>query len=91
MPERRMTAQVRAVAHMGVARVKYGDEDDERTLYRYVDYSHPKEVRTKGNTLYVYWTENLFGTEHWILAYDLAERREVARRRIEPGDLGRYD
>lgn len=79
--------QIQAHPYMAVVRVKYEDEDNERPLYNYVDYSHPKEIRTAGQVLYVYWTESLFHTDHWLLAYDLAGRREVIRRRVDPDDL----
>ena len=85
--EMQTTAWIRAVAHMGVARIKYGDEEDERKLYKYVDYSHPSEIRIAENILYVHWTESMIVTGDWILAYDLTGRREIARRRIDPSDL----
>jgi len=42
------TARVNAVAHMGVARVKYGDEENEHILYKYVDYKSPKRDQNFG-------------------------------------------
>lgn len=87
LPESRTTVLVQAVAHMGVATVKYADEKDERPLYKYVDYSGPVEVRTHEKILYVHWAEILLRTDHYILAYDLDGRREIARRRIDPSDL----
>jgi hypothetical protein len=70
-----------------VVRIKYQDESADRALYKYVDYTRPVEIRTNGNTLYVYWVETLIVTKHWILAYDILSRREVARARIDPADL----
>ena len=87
IPESQTTAAVRAVAHMGVIRVKYSDEDGERPLYGYEDYSHPKEIRVGENILYAHWSESLMWTDHWVMAYDLAKRCEITRRRIDPGDL----
>ena len=81
-------ASVRAQAHMAVARVQYSDEPQERELYRYKDYSNPISLRTQGPVLYLYWAESLIGTDHWILAYDLAARRERSRARVVPDDLG---
>lgn len=80
-------ANVLAYRRMSVVRIKYPDEDAERALYEYNDYSHPVEIRTTGSTLYVYWTETLLGTTHWILSYDVTKRREVIRRRIDYDDL----
>ena len=87
VPESRTTAQVKAVAHMGNAVVKYGDESDERALYKYVDYSSPIEVRATDRVVYVHWAETLLRTDHYILAYDVARRCEIARRRIDPNDM----
>jgi hypothetical protein len=39
------------------------------------------------NTIYVYWVETLLRTDHWLLAYDLVDRREIVRRKIDPEDL----
>lgn len=88
--EKQGTIQVLAGPQMAVVRVKYQDEGDTRDLYQYVDYSHPQEIRTAGNILYVYWTEILLDTRCWLLAYHLVARREIVRRRIDPGDLGQF-
>ena len=90
-PEKQTTIRVQAGPHMAVVRVKYQDEGDERALYQYVDYSHPQEIRTAGNVLYVYWTEILLDTKRWLLAYDLVNRREIVRRRLDPHDLGQFN
>ena len=82
---------MKAPAQPGVVRVQYGDENSDRLLYKYVDYSHPKEIKTSGNILYVYWVEMFFYDDHWLLAYDMAKRREIARRLIDPGDLGKAE
>ena len=82
------TAQVTASSNTGIATIKYSDEGAWRNLYEYVDYSSPAGIRIGDNVLYVYWTHTLFTTKHWILAYDLVGRREITRRRIDPGDLG---
>jgi|SRR2546423_7503119 len=87
VPESQTTALVQAVAHMGNARVKYGDEAEARALYKYVDYSSPIEIRATDRVIYVHWAETLLRTDHYILAYDLAKRCEVTRRRIDPSDL----
>lgn len=81
-------ASVRAQSHMDAVRVKYSDETEEREVYRYRDYSNPVSLRTKGHVLYVYWAETLFGTTHWVVGYDLVERRQLARRRVVQGDIG---
>lgn len=47
----------------------------------------PVEIRAADNVLYVHWVEILIRIDHWLLAYDLASRREIVRRRIDPGDL----
>jgi hypothetical protein len=78
---------VRARSHMDAVRVKYSDEPEERELYRYIDYSNPVSLRTKGRVLYVYWTETLLGTSHWVIAYDLFERRQLSRKRLVQGDI----
>jgi hypothetical protein len=87
VPERQTTARVSAVPYPGVLGLKYIDESESRALYEYVDYSHPVEVRTSENILYVFWVERLLRTDQWILAYDLAGRREIVRRKIDPDDL----
>ena len=78
---------VRARSHMAVVTAKYSDEGQERELYRYKDYSSPISLKTHGPVLYVYWAETLFGSDHWVLAYDLATRSELSRERVVPGDL----
>ncbi len=79
----RPRVHVQSVAHLGVVRVRYEDESQARALYRYVDYSHPQEIRTAGNVLYVRWSESLLATTNWLMAYDLASRRELMRCRID--------
>jgi hypothetical protein len=87
LPDEETYVRVQAYPHMAVAKVKYGNESDFRSLYAYVDYSNPLQIRTNGEILYVHWEETLVGTKHWLLAYDLAARREIARRRIDADDL----
>jgi hypothetical protein len=88
MPGSKTTAQVQASSSAGIATIKYSDEDAKRNLYEYTDYTGPVGIRIAENVLYVHWAHTLFNTKHWILAYDLVGRREIARRRIDPGDLG---
>lgn len=87
LAEKQTSVQVKAPPHMAFVGIKYNDEGAERALYKYVDYSNPKELRTAGNILYVYWTETMFDTKYWLLAYDLRGRREISRRRVDPGDM----
>src|SRR6185295_2658143 len=87
LAEEQKSVQVKAFPHMAVVRIKYNDESAERALYKYVDYSHPKELRTAGNILYVSWTETMFGTKYWLLAYDLPGRHEITRRRVDARDI----
>jgi hypothetical protein len=87
VPERQTTARVWAPAYPGTATIKYIGEGDEHRLYKYVDYSGVREIRTAGNILYVYWIDGVFRPDNWLLAYDLAGRREIARRKIDPRDL----
>lgn len=87
LTERRTNVQIRAFPIGGVARVKYDDESNARELYEYVDYTNTNEIRTAEHLLYVRWSETLLRTDYWILIYDLAARREIARRRIDPRDL----
>ena len=89
IPGSKTTAQVQASSNMGIAIIKYSDEDAARHLYEYADYSSPAGIRIGGNVLYVHWSHTLFNTKSWILAYDLVGRREITRRRIDPGDVGR--
>jgi len=89
IPGSKTTANVQAASSAGIATIKYSDESARRNLYEWTDYSSPAGIRIGENVLYVHWTHTLFNTKHWMLAYDLAGRREIARRRIDPGDLGR--
>ena len=88
IPGSKTTAQVRASSNTGIATIRYSDEGATRNLYEYADYSSPVGIRIAENTLYVHWAHTLFNTKHRILAYDLVGRREITRRRIDPGDLG---
>jgi uncharacterized protein (DUF1330 family) len=87
VPGRRTTALVHVPSSIGVVTIKYDDEDSSRPLYRSAEYTSPVEIRTKGSVLYVHWVEPLFGYNHWVLAYDLADRSEIGKRRIDPNDL----
>src|SRR5262249_16685428 len=87
IPESKTTAQLQASSNMGIAIIKYSDEDAARHLYEYADYSSPAGIRIEGNVLYVHWSHTLFNTKSWILAYDLVGRREITRRRIDPSDV----
>ena len=87
VPGSQTTARVHAAEHNSVVKIKFADEDKERELYSYMDYTHPKEIRTAENILYVRWVEILFRTNYWILAYDMDSRREIMRRRIDMADL----
>lgn len=82
------TVRIQANGFMDVVRVHYRDESHAHDLYRYVDYSSPIALRTDGDILYVYWGEALIHSDNWLLAYDLASRHEVDRRRVDPGDIG---
>lgn len=86
VPESHIEVWVRVPSKVGVVTVKYNDESDSRTLYRRAEYTTPVEVRVKQNVLYVHWVEPLFGNNHWLLAYDLAARSEVVKRRFDPND-----
>ncbi|HET7008512.1 MAG TPA: hypothetical protein VFK65_23640 [Candidatus Binatia bacterium] len=88
IPGSTTTAQVQAPSSVGIATIKYSDEGATRNLYEYADYTSPEGIRIAENILYVQWVNPLFGPRHWILAYDLVGRREITRRRIDPGDLG---
>ena len=88
MPGSKTTAQVWAPSFVGITTIKYSDEGAARDLYKYSDYTSPAGIRIGENVLYVHWTHTLFNTKHWILAYDLVGRREIARCRIAPGDVG---
>jgi len=78
------TMRVEASDHTDVVRVHYGDESEARALYDYEDYSNPKAIRIAGNTLFVYWEETLLHTDCWLFEYDLENRREIGRRRVDP-------
>jgi hypothetical protein len=80
-------ALIQVPASIGVVSIKYDDENSSRSLYRYAEYSSPIEIKTNGTTVYIYWVEPLFGDNYWILAYDLANRREIIRRKVDPEDL----
>lgn len=84
--EGQTTVQVKASGR-GIVRVKYPDEDDGRKLYEYVDYTHVRRIRMAQNTIYVYWVETLLHTDEWLMAYDLVNRGEIVRRKIDPDDL----
>jgi hypothetical protein len=83
------TAQVRGPASVGITTIKYSDEGATRDLYEYAEYTSPSEIRIAGNVLFVRWVNPLFGSRHWLLAYDIDGRREITRRRIDPDDIGR--
>ncbi len=82
---------VTAQSFMDTPTLKYSDERDGRTLYRYVDYSSPIALRTNGTMLYVYWGETLFHTDYRLLAFDLARRREMERRKVDSRDMPRVE
>jgi hypothetical protein len=86
VPESHTEVWVRVPSKVGVVTIKYNDEADSRPLYRKAEYTTPVEVRVKQNVLYVRWVEPLFGYNHWLLAYDLAARSEVVKRRFDPND-----
>ncbi len=86
LAEKQTSVQVKAFPHLN-ARIKYDDESAERALYKYVDYTNTQELRTAGNILYVSWSETMLGTKHFLLAYDLPGRREIFKRRVDPGDM----
>jgi hypothetical protein len=71
-----------------VVKVQFADEPGPHDLYRYVAYSSPVALRTDGDVLCVYWSEALIHEDRWLLAYDLASRREIDRRRVDPRDIG---
>jgi hypothetical protein len=80
-------ARIQARGQMDVVRIEYSDETQARTLYEYEDYSSPIAVRVTHGRLFVYWSETLIHTDWWLLAYDLAHRRELERRRVDPRDM----
>ena len=79
--------RVEARKFMDVVRLQYSDESTMRTLYEYEDYSNPISIRTAGDRLYVYWHETLVHTDHWLLEFDLQNRQELARLRVDPRDV----
>ena len=87
LPEKQTTIRVWAPAYPGVVWLKDKNGEPDRPLYEYVDYSHPVEIRTAENILYVYWAESLLRTDNWLIAYDLVNRREIIRRKIDHDDL----
>jgi hypothetical protein len=87
VPKKQTTGKVKAVGHMGVVWIQYKDENNPNRLYESVDYSHVQEIRTAENILYVHWVEAFFHTDHWLIAYDLENRRELVRRKIDPNNL----
>jgi hypothetical protein len=87
VPEKQITAQVKAAGHLGVVWIQYKGENNPNHLYKYVDYSHVQEIKTAENILYVHWVEILFQADHWLIAYDLKNRRELVRRKIDLNDL----
>lgn len=87
IPERQINVRIWAAYSGGVVWLKDMDGEPDRPLYEYVDYTHATEIRTAENILYVHWVETLFRTDHWLMAYDLSNRREIVRRKIDPADL----
>jgi hypothetical protein len=81
------TVRVQARGHMDVVKVHYPDEPAPRTLYEYEEFSNPVAIRIAGNKLFVHWAESLLHIDHWLLAYDIENRREVERRRVDPRDM----
>ena len=79
--------RVRARDHMDVVTIQYPDETTPKSLYQYEDYSNPGAIRRAGSKLFVYWSESLLHTDWWLLAYDLENRREIERRRVDPRDM----
>jgi hypothetical protein len=65
--------------------VTYADERRKYDLYDSGDYAGAIAVRRLGDVLYVYWSQTLFTTEYWLLAYDLRARNEIDHRRITAG------
>jgi len=81
------TVRVRARDRMDVVTVHYSDETAPKRLYEYEDYSHPVAIRRAGSKLFTYWSETLIHTDWWLLAYDIENRREIERRRVDPRDM----
>lgn len=82
-----VTAKVGGRQGMDVIRVQYSDKAAPRTLYDYVDYSNPIDVRVDRTVLYVYWVEALFGSTSYMLAYDLENRSMLAKRQVDPKEI----
>lgn len=82
-----VVARVFGCKGMDVIRVHYSDEREPRTLYEYVDYSNPIDVRVTTSILYIYWSETLLSSKSYVLAYDLQGRRVLAKRRVDPKDV----
>jgi hypothetical protein len=80
-------ARLQTSGHMDVVRLHFPGDTQPRPLYDYEDYSNPIAVRLAGDSLFVYWAETLLHTDHWLLVYDLRNRREVDRRRVDPEDM----
>jgi hypothetical protein len=79
--------RVRARDHMDVVTIQYSDETAPKPLYGYEDYSNPVGIRSAGRKLFVCWAETLLHTDWWLLAYDVENRREIERRRVDPRDM----
>jgi hypothetical protein len=82
-----IVAAVKSGDFMTVPELKYSDEPAPRRLYEYLDYSNPIALRTNGRLLYAYWERSLFHTDYWLLVFDLGNRREVQRRRVDARDM----
>ena len=82
-----VVARVLGRKGMDVVQVHYSDEPAPRTLYGYVDYSNPIDVRVDHSLLYVYWSETLFSSKAYVLAYNLEDRRVLAKERVDPKDI----
>jgi hypothetical protein len=87
IPERQTTIRIWAPAYSGVVWLKEMNGEPDRPLYEYVDYTHPTEIRIAESILYVSWNETLLRSDHWLIAYDLVNMREIVRRKIDPDDL----
>lgn len=84
----RATAKITGGSALSAVRIMYSDETAERPLYGYRDYSSPRSIKAAGGIVFVCWTETLFGSDTWVLAYDLDARREITRQRVVPEDVG---
>jgi len=87
VPGSDVTVSVRAIDAPSVVTIRYSDENADRPLYKYRDYSIPVAIRTTDQVLYVYWTEALFSSHSWLLTYDWQHRREIQRWRVDPNDM----